>query len=359
MEIPDAFLHSRDEVIQIHLLTLDDVDLGTLGRVTSGKIDYNVNRTVRGGGTAVLTLSRDISWETARLKILRGIRDPGGGEDLLYGCGVFRPLVGDEDWTAQGATVSVTLLDKTSFLDELQLDHTYSLPVGYQATQAVRELLLEAGEPRFSVVGSDRALSAPMSWAAGTSYLRVINDLLDSLGYFSLWADGDGVLRAEPYVPPENRPVAFHFRNDHRSIVSPEFKVTQAPYKVPNKVIAVSKVEGEEEQLLSVATNENELSPYSYQARGNKWRTFTLENVEVATQEALDDVAVKKLVSLTAAARGVEFSHGWLPLLLNQVVGWTNTRAGIDLFGTVSSWEMSLHEGDLMKTTVTEVVRLW
>lgn len=356
MAIPDAFLEPRDEVLRIELLNENDVSQGVLGRLISGKIDFNVNRVIRGGGNAVINLSRDISWERARLKISRGISTPDG--DLMYGCGVFRPLVGDEDWTAQGATVNVPLLDKTSFLDELQLEQTYSLPVEYQATQAIRELLLEAGEPRFSVVESDRALSSPMSWNAGTSYLRVINNLLDSLGYFSLWMDGDGVFRADPYILPEDRPVTFNFRNDRRSIISPEFSILQAPYKVPNKVIAVSKVEGEEPQLISVVTNENPDSPYSYQARGNKWRTFTLDEVEATTQEALDDIAVKKLISLTSAARGVEFEHGWLPLNLNQVLGWANTRAGVDLYGTLVSWEMELRESTLVKSKLTEVVRL-
>lgn len=358
MAIDPQLLEARDEVIQCELLTSEDISLGILGRVLKGSLDFNVGRVVRGGGNVTLNLSRDVSWESARIKISRGIRVPGEATPRMWGCGVFRALVGDEDWAAEGATVSASLLDKTSFLDELQLDHTYTLPVGYVVTKAVRELVLEAGEKRFSITDSDRALSAPMSWNPGTSYLKIINELLDTIGYFAMWADGEGYLRADPYSPPADRPVAFHFRNDARSIVTPEFKLLQAPYKVPNKVIGTSRVEGDEPQLLSVATNENENSPYSYQARGGKWRTETLPDLDVTTQEALDEKVLRHLITVTSAARGVEFSHGWLPLNLNDVVGWTNTRAGVDMFGTLVSWEMDLTEGTLVKSKVTEVVSL-
>lgn len=353
----------RDEIIRVELLSLEGRSLGILGKALGGRIDGNLGRVVRHGGTMEIALSRDVNWDTARIKVSRGIRLETG-EELLWGCGVYRALVGDEDWSATGATVTAQLLDKTSFLDELQMDRTYTLPVGYNVTQAVRELLIAANERRYVIVDSDRALAAPLSWNPGTSYLRIINDLLvDTIGYFSLHADGDGYLHAKPYQDPRERAEAFHFRNDKRSIVAPDFKLLQEPYKVPNKVIGYTRVEGDLPMLVSVATNENELSPYSYQARGGDanpgaWRTETLADVDATTQEALDEIVLRRLITATSLARGVDFFHGWLPLAINDVVGWANTRAGVDMYGTLVSWEMSLVEGDLMHSTVSEVVWL-
>lgn len=352
----DAFYGRRVERIKIELLNSNDVSLGILGRSLGGSIDYSQGREVRGGGSLDITLSRDVNWEAARIKISRAVvRD--NGEEVWFGCGVFIPQAGDEDWTAEGATMSLNLLDKTALLKE-PTPYTFSLGVGVNVTQAIRDIFTSLGETRVNITESNNTLSTPMTWDPRTTWLRIINDLLGTINYFSVWADGDGVFRADPYRRPADRPEVFPFRNDRRSITLPDFKVLQEPSSVPNRVIAYSRVEGEEEQLVSIATNESATNPYSYQNRGEKWRTETLEDVDVTTQEALDEYAIRTLIDRTSVARGVSFDHGWLPLAINDVVSWYNSRADMDIKGVVVEYKIPLEEGSLMSTRVTEVIDL-
>jgi hypothetical protein len=70
-----------------------------------------------------------------------------------------------------------------------------------------------------------------------TTWLRVINDLLFSIGYVGLYADpATGIYRSGPYVPPISRGVehVFDFDDLLRTIVAQNRSRTDDTFKAPN-----------------------------------------------------------------------------------------------------------------------------
>ena len=355
-EMALLFSEARDEIIEIELLTPQDNSIGQLGKKISGKLTYNLDREIRGGGDMIVRLSSDVNWLASRVKISRGLRV--GGEKLLWGCGVYLPSVGDETWSRTGAQVQVSLLDKTVILKNRVTTDTLAFAPGDNAVARVKERITLAGEAKVSIPDSALTLRSPMSWPPNTTFLKIVNDTLAAINYFSISADGDGWLRSGPYRSPAERPVAFHFRNDKRGIVSPEFTLLKKLTEVPNMLTGFARVDGNDAILSSVATNTNPNSIFSYQGRGNTWHPQTIDNLEASDQATLDALVQRALIERTSQARGVRFRHGWLPLTGNDVVGWTNTRANVDMFATVNEWSMDLEETSLMETMVTEVITL-
>src|SRR5690606_30012693 len=131
-------------------------------------------------------------------------------------------------------------------------------------------------------------LTSPMVWEAGTSKLRIVNDLLAAIDYNSLWVDGQGNFRATPYVRPAARSITYSILNDEsgaalvreladgqESIYLDEWSRDRDVYGVPNKVVAVATGTGDEEPLVGVATNEDPASPFSEPSRG-RWIVHVL-----------------------------------------------------------------------------------
>jgi hypothetical protein len=104
---------------------------------------------------------------------------------------------------------SVELLDQGLIVDQ-QLRNSVSVGPGANITTAITDLL--APLPiTFTVQPSGAVVStAPeaLAWAAGTSRLRVVNDLAKMIGYHELFFDNDGIGRLAPMPNPAATPDA-------------------------------------------------------------------------------------------------------------------------------------------------------
>src|SRR5699024_6814429 len=106
---------------------------------------------------------------------------------------------------------------------------SYTAPAGASVVGVVRDLIAEAGESTAAIGDDSATLTSAMMWEAGTTRLRIINDLLDAAGFFSLWVDHAGQYRVTRYVPPAQRPPMYEavapFEAGPSSVMSPEFTV--------------------------------------------------------------------------------------------------------------------------------------
>src|SRR5690606_10255639 len=148
------------------------------------------------------------------------------------------------------------------------------------------------------------------------------NDLLQSAGYWSLWCDGSGQFRVEPYTNPADRPVSYSFEHGDTSVHFPDWSRNQDNSSVPNRFVAVGQGDEEDPPLVGVATNEDPLSPYSYQSRG-RWITATEEGVEGDSQGVFDRYAAKKLRDAMTPVARLKVTHKMLDLAPNALVSFT------------------------------------
>ncbi|WP_435298543.1 hypothetical protein [Timonella sp. A28] len=316
--------------------------IGLLNEVSGGTLSFSSASTIKTSGT-VIVQGGTVDWTKVRLQPVLVINSEE------YPLGIFIPSAPSQTVTSAGSNGAVELLDRLTVLAEDVTDAWMSLPVGTVVTTAITEIIASTGENPGAITPSTAATRTVMTWEPATPKLRIINDLLDAAGFFSLWCDTDGQYQVTPYASPQDRPIAWVFGTSTREVHSPTYTSEQDLYAIPNRVVAVSSAAGEAEELVAVATNENPESPYSYQSRG-RWITHPEQNVETTGQSALLAYAQRRLQELSSATATRVIKHGYLPLRLNDAVIFDGKRH------VVTSMSIPLDPTKLVETTLREVV---
>lgn len=337
-----------DAVTEAFLFHLDGVD------PMRGEFEFSIFNTIKGGGSFTYVGKEKIDWDHVLIQPWYSLEGPLGSTS--WPLGVFIPSTPGVAYSGTGTEVNVELYDQLLTLSEDKINGTYSIPAGAIVTDVIQGLItVSAQTTNVLVEPSADTLRNPMVWTADTTTLQVVNDLLDTINYFSLYCDGQGTFRGEPYVKPADRPVEWEFADDEFSIYEPEFSVNYDAFAVPNEYILVSMGSDEVEGLTSRATDTDPDSKFSYQARNNRWISRTEEGIEVSDQAILDDMAERKLKSAQQASTTVDFTHAPLNLGMNEAVTFRRDLEGIDLRAVVQRYTVSTELGVGMKTTILEV----
>ena len=321
---------------------------GRLDGVTGCRVEHNVNAQIRGGCSLSLRdVGQELDWSSVRFRPWVRVNN------LTWPLGVFLPASPSLSHDEFGSAWDIPCLDKTSILDQDVMTTSYSVPAGAVVTDQVAELIAGAGESSVAITPSTLTTRSPQTWEPGTSRLRIINDLLDGINYFSLWADRHGQYRAEPYRRPQDRSLAATFAAGEAAIHSPRWSRAQDIAGVPNRTVLI--VEGDEDTpgMTATADNTDPASPYSIPSRGRVVaRTYT--GVEAADQPTLDAMAARYLADASTPSATLEVQHASVPLDGNDVVRFAS--AGVDTLAVVEGWQVDLTPGSLMTGTWREVV---
>lgn len=312
------------------LLDRESVPLGELIGVEGGSCEVAaLSRLGWSGSLNIVDVGQTINWMRDRVRV---IYDPGvrGVEPwpvctMLFTSPTLQVEAGVKSWT-------VDLLSPLVVLDEDKTESTYSLPANTPIISTVIALIQSSGETRIAATESDTTTNAALVWAAGTPKLTIINDLLESAGYWSLWCDAAGQFRVEPYVAPSEREFAWEFTEGETAIHFPEWGREQDLASVPNRFVVVSEGSDEQPAIVGVAVNEDPESPYSYVSRG-RWVTDTEEGAEVADQAAANILAQRRLLDRMSPVAKVSARHWLVPVAPNDVVRFVSD--GYDAVATV------------------------
>lgn len=347
----DPMTSHRVEGWRVELLNLKDTALGPLDGVKGGQFTLNRNATIRGGGS-IEYMGPTKDW--LRLRVQPWYSFTAGGQTVEWPIGVFIPASPSLQYGAGQQAGSISLYDKTHILDQDRVDNTFVAAEGAVVTELVRSIITDTGETRIAVTDSDATLRKAMAWEAGTSKLRIINDLLESINYFSIWTDGWGTFRADPYTSPGSRLSQYNFIDDDTGIYLPEFTHDEDGFNVPNKVICIAQSNGDEPALVAVATNTDPNNKYSYPYRG-RWITRVEEGVEATDQATLDSIAERLLNEGRQVGSTYEIKHAPIQVLPNDAVSFRRDAHGLSFKATVETISYSMSTGALCSTTLREV----
>lgn len=361
-----------------------DYLVGTLDGVSEGSLAWVQNAAVKGRGkmevidlpAAAPGLLRigELALETCRIRPVMVMKSGGLEEELIIPeipWGTFLLEKATEDWEDTGRVWKLSLLDRTTVPSQDVVDQSYAVAAGTHILKEVRAILATSGEYMVIDESVDLATRSGMVWEAGTSKLNIINDLLDSAGYNSLWMDGWGNFQATPRVLPADRSIIYELlgfprelSDGEKSIYSPEWARERDSFRVPNKVIAVQAAGGEDEEaLVGQWTNEDPASPYSYISRG-RWIPHVLDSVdcpegtEAEILAFLEARARATLIQMSAVQAEVKIEHLPIPVRVGDVLRFANTRAGIDTRHTITRLDLDTSPTGLMKSTLQEVISL-
>lgn len=324
----------------------------TLRGVRDFRFENNVHATIRSGGSCTWQGAGDIDWMEHRLRAHQRISHRG--QSLQWTVGTF---------IVESPTRVLT--DKTRGVQELQLfDAMYRLDVqtstvsewvarkGSNIIDTVRHLLNRQGL-KHALEDSDEVFASQMSWEAGTTYLRMVNDMLATANFTAIYADPQGALRAGPARAATSRGVAWTFRDDSTAMrYAPEVTHNRDTYSIPNEVVLIARSDDPDTLPMSASARDT-ASPYGTMRRGMV--ITKVEEVDAASQAILQARADLRLPELQRPASTFTFQHLPLPLEMSQVVRFVRTRHDVDVLAVIEKTSFDDGTG-LAETTVREVV---
>lgn len=314
------------------LLDADDRPLRLLDGVTGGSAEIVAQSPLGGSGKLTLDQRGLLDWMSHRVQ---AVFHDGA---VSWPVGTYLLSSPSENHSQLGVTFEVGLLTKMNVIQEDTVEDRFSVPAGVAVIPAVVALIQSTGETRIAATDTGVITTGGLTWEAGEPKLRIINDLLQAAGYWSLWCDGSGLFRVEPYVNPELRPVSFAFEHGEKSLHLPDWGREQDHTSVPNRFVAVGQGDEETAPLVGVALNEDPNSPYSFQARG-RWITATESGVEGETQAIMDAHAARRLRDAMSPVARMTVTHAMLNLNPNDLVSFT-PEDGVRRLATVQRMSM-------------------
>lgn len=359
-------VESRVTGYRVDLLDRRDRMTGTLEGVQGGTLDWSQFTAIKGGGTIdVDDRGQQIDWLNVRLRPVVSITSVDGTR-TEHPAGVFLPSAPVEDWTATGRSWKVELLDKCAILDQDVVTDlngnpvVFVAPAGANVIATVVSLIEATGETTPAIEPDSKTLLASLTWDVGTPILTIVNELLEASGYASLWVDGQGQFRVTPFVAPGDRVPIYEalapFTKGETSVLAPDWQRDRDIYQIPNRYVAVSQGDGEEEGMVAVVTNEDPASPFSYQSRG-RWITRTVTGVEATSQADLEARAVMGLAQASSIASGLKIKHLFLPdLMVTAAVRFKHPDAGLDVLCYVTKTTLPLDPLALCASEIREAL---
>lgn len=333
----------RTERFLIEHLTRTEASLGYLDGILGGQLEWNANATLSAGGSVSLVEQegQDINLSQDRFRIWWEV-----GEVDPWPLGVYVLAAPSVQHSPEGTSSTITLIDKMTVVQGDVLTQTLQIAAGSNVIQQVVLQIQASGENRIASTPSSTVLSNALTWEPGTSRLSVINDLLTIAGYWSLWTDGSGQFRVEPYVDPANRPVAWTFQEGAASIHSPFWEYEMPLWEATNMVVLISQATDDGLVWTASAVDDNPASPTSTVSMGRVLNPIVEENVEAASQVDLQAQAARKLINNSNVIGKIRVSHAVVPLWYNEAVKFTSQ--GMDTTATVTKMSLNLAPGSLV-----------
>lgn len=330
-------------------VSLDGRVLGRLSNITGGQISENLNTGLKASGVITAVGGLDVGNDLVRIELVSTL----DGEEARVALGTFFVATPVAQVTDTAVTVDADLYSTLLVLDEGAVQATYSIPAGTNALAHARALVEAVG---LTVIADDSSAitTVASTFEAGTSYLEIVNHLLDFAGFGSAQPDGYGRVVMRPYADPTSRQPIWTFTDADGSSMLPELEDELDWFHTPNVVVVT--MSNEEEGLIAVAKNTNPASPTSTVSRGRE--IVRCETVDDApSQAALQAKADALLVTSSQLLQRITLKHAFAPVALGDVVAVRYTAAGIDYTLTVRTRDLDLSPGVPTTTETRRFIR--
>ena len=192
-------------------------------------------------------------------------------------------------------------------------------------------------------------------WDRGTSYLKIINQLLDELNYKPLWFNYQGVAILEPVSVPTAANIQHTLDSTEiRSLLMPQITRKTDVFSAPNAWVCVCANPDKSADLVASSENRNPQSPLSIQRRGRRIYKFVKLN-NTPGQAELQAYADKLRDQSLFTGETITVQTGLLPGF--GVSDVTALHYGdLDAICIEHAWSMELKTGGTMTHELERVV---
>ncbi len=204
-------------------------------------------------------------------------------------CGEFVVCGCVSHYDGDCVTWQIEAYDQAVLLSRKRLEQRFFAKAGSSYMELIQDFLTECGIFRLLADRCDEVLLCDRQWEMGTTYLDLVNELLEEMGFLPLWFDSDGYARLSAYCPLTVDNVEHIYRRGDchlASDCSSEWDVFDAK----NVFVAVADSPYLDESMVASASNDDPNSPISTVHLGRVMaEVMVLENV--ASQAALQAYA--------------------------------------------------------------------
>jgi hypothetical protein len=303
----------------------------------------------------------EIDYLSDRIKPFMQVRMPDGGW-IEYALGEFllsTPVRSDD---TNGTIIrDVEAYDGLIVLDEDKFIRRWFIDVGEKYTDAVKAILESAGITRYAIEdvpsGQVATLGVAIEFPTGMTKLEAVNELLQAIGYTSLWCDSDGYYVASPYVTPDRRSIDYEYADDEISVLVNGMEEEVDLFSVPN-IWIVAQSNAEKDALRTKFTNRTQTSPTSVNRRNRNIVSYE-EVSDIASLDHLNTYT-RRIASEASQVYGkLKFETALMPF--HEYADVLMIRYGslglADKFHE-TAWTMPLKAGAKMKHEARKVVAL-
>jgi hypothetical protein len=342
---------------EYELLDSNDKKIGTLDDVECS-ISFSAYADIKRSASFLINEknSKDINFLSERIKPYFNLRMKN--DWIRWGAGIF--LLSSPSRTEQSGGIyrDIEAYDKSLILLEDKVTDRYRIAAGTVYTDEIRSLVVSAGITKISIEDSTLALSVDKEYEIGTSKLSIINDLLGSINYYSVFFDENGFCCCRKYKNPSDRVAEFEYTTNDRSITLYGSSETMDAFSVPNKFVRYVE-NPEADYLISTFINDSASNKLSTVSRG---RVITdIEAVNDISDQATLDTYVKRIANERSQVYGgMELTTMLMPHhTFLDCLHIRNKNLGVSEKFIETFWSMDLRVDGVMKHTCRKVVALW
>lgn len=260
--------------------------------IEGGSISYNSLDSLKISASLTVNISKDEVFSAKKIRIYCIIN---GISSLL---GTFLVATPSSEFEVQVQSIDVTCYSTLWPVKVNKCEGRYFISKGTNVVNEVKRILVNYGYT-VNIPDSIKTTSVDQEFCIGTSYLEIINSLLDSIGYSSLYEDLEGNYCAREYILPENRVAEVIYDSDDiDNILETKCKSELDLFNIPNKFIRY--VNDPEVELAAIYTN-------TYGVTGTE--STAIINVDAQEVRDVADYDTLYLLCKKAAAEATSVYH--------------------------------------------------
>lgn len=333
-------------------LNQSNVFIEPIDCVVSGSVSNNALADIKRTGRFRILDRSGINYLKDRIQPWARLAMPDGGF-VEWPLGVFL-LATPKRILDESGVVSrnVEAYDQLLVLKRSKIADRYTIAAG---TTYVSAIATVAASFNYLIVPSSLTLPAALEWEPGTTWLRILNDLLGAINYESAWFDESGRLICRPYLSPAVRAAEYDYEANEFSVITGAPEQTLDLFDIPNRWVLV-KSNPDESLLKGTYTNVNPASLTSTVSRGEIITDFRTEQ-DAADQSTIDAKAARLGFEASQVFENIQVSTAAMPMHSNaDVVKLAIPGLAVDDKYSEHMWTLPLAPGARMTHTVRRVV---
>ncbi len=354
-QVKNALLTNREVKFEFDLLDKNEKKIGAVDNV-NGSISFTSTAEMKGAARFTIIDKKEIDFLSERLQPYLCLKI--GTTWLKWAQGIY--LLSSPNRTEQDGGIyrDIDAYDKSLILKEDKVDNRYFIAKDTLYIDAIRSLILSSGITKISIQDSDLTLSIDKEYEIGTSKLTILNDLLNSINYNSIWFDEKGFCMVRKYINPMDRAYEFTYRTDEKSIILPGSIETLDAFAIPNKFVRYVQ-NPEADYLISAFVNDKASNKLSTVSRG-RVVTDIQAVTDIPDQATLDEYVKRIATEKSQVFGGIQFKSMVMPHHSNlDCLLVKNVKLGFTEKVIETAWSIDLSGEHKMSHTCKKVVELW